>query len=432
SRTSRRSVRLSTAPPGSSARNPRTPAQRRTAPAPWLAVLRHRGGPVSLPSASSGYLLPLSGRHRPGVRPRLPAGPHAPKRSGRAESPVGCAAVAVRSDHVAGLAADRAAGDLAELEPYRGELTGFCYRMLGSVFDADDAVQETLVRAWRNLDAFEGRSSLRSWLYRIATNVCLDTLRGRGRRALAMDLGPSRTADSFHGAVRPDDEWITPLPDARLTPHGSDPAEVAAARENIRLAFIAALQHLPGRQRAVLILREVLRWQASEVAELLDSSVASVNSALQRARHLGGPRGRSGGVEVRHGRDRSSRPRPARPLRRCVRALRHRRAGDAPPRGRDHVDASVRLLAAGARGDGAVVPRQRRRLPGLTAGGHPSQRLRRLRLLPDRPGGWTRAVRPPGPGGGRRPHRRPPQLRGSRAVRGLRPTPPPRRLRTGD
>jgi len=192
--------------------------------------------------------------------------------------------VAVRSDHVAGLAADRAAGDLAELEPYRGELTGFCYRMLGSVFDADDAVQETLVRAWRNLDAFEGRSSLRSWLYRIATNVCLDTLRGRGRRALAMDLGPSRTADSFHGAVRPDDEWITPLPDARLTPHGSDPAEVAAARENIRLAFIAALQHLPGRQRAVLILREVLRWQASEVAELLDSSVASVNSALQRAR----------------------------------------------------------------------------------------------------------------------------------------------------
>jgi RNA polymerase sigma-70 factor (ECF subfamily) len=171
-----------------------------------------------------------------------------------------------------------------DLEEHRRELTGYCYRMLGSVFEADDAVQETMVRAWRNLDGFEGRSSVRSWLYRIATNVCLDMLRGRQRRALAMDLGPAGNADSFVGATRPDDAWMTPIPDARVLPSDGDPAEVAATRETIRLAFITALQLLPARQRAVLILREVLRWQASEVAELLDTTVASVNSALQRAR----------------------------------------------------------------------------------------------------------------------------------------------------
>ncbi len=171
-----------------------------------------------------------------------------------------------------------------DLEPYRRELTGYCYRMLGSVFESDDAVQETMVRAWKALDSFEGRSSVRSWLYRIATNVCLDMLRGRQRRALAMDLGPASMADAFHGATRPENAWVTPIPDGRVVPDDGDPAEVAETRESIRLAFVTALQHLPARQRAVLILREVLRWQASEVAELLETSVASVNSALQRAR----------------------------------------------------------------------------------------------------------------------------------------------------
>jgi RNA polymerase sigma-70 factor (ECF subfamily) len=171
-----------------------------------------------------------------------------------------------------------------DLEQYRRELTGYCYRMLGSGFEADDAVQETMVRAWRGMDGFEGRSALRSWLYRIATNVCLDMLRGPQRRALAMDLGPSSTADSFRGVTRPEHAWVSPIPDGRVLPEDGDPAELAASRETIRLAFVTALQHLPARQRAVLILREVLRWQASEVAELLDTTVASVNSALQRAR----------------------------------------------------------------------------------------------------------------------------------------------------
>jgi RNA polymerase sigma-70 factor, ECF subfamily len=171
-----------------------------------------------------------------------------------------------------------------DLEPYRKELTGHCYRMLGSAFEADDAVQETMIRAWKNVDRFEGRSTVRSWVYRIATNVCLDMLRGRQRRALAMDLGPSSTPDRFRGVTRPESAWVTPIPDGDVLPDTADPAELAAARETIRLAFVTALQHLPPRQRAVLLLREVLKWQASEVAELLDTSVASVNSALQRAR----------------------------------------------------------------------------------------------------------------------------------------------------
>jgi RNA polymerase sigma-70 factor (ECF subfamily) len=172
----------------------------------------------------------------------------------------------------------------ATLENHRAELTGYAYRMLGSAFEADDAVQETLLRAWRNLDRFEGRSSLRSWLYRICTNVCLDMLGSRERRARPMDLQPAGTADDPLGDRLPEVTWLEPMPDGRVVPSGSDPAEVAVARESIRLAFVAALQHLPPRQRAVLILREVLRWRAAEVAELLDTTVASVNSALQRAR----------------------------------------------------------------------------------------------------------------------------------------------------
>ncbi len=156
--------------------------------------------------------------------------------------------------------------------------------MLGSGFEAEDAVQETMVRAWRAIDGFEGRSALRSWLYRIATNVCLDMLQGPQRRARSMDLGPSSTADSILGPALPDSTWVQPVHDGQVLPTDGDPAEVAAERDSIRLAFVAALQHLPPRQRAVLVLREVLRWQATEVAELLDTSVASVNSALQRAR----------------------------------------------------------------------------------------------------------------------------------------------------
>jgi RNA polymerase sigma-70 factor (ECF subfamily) len=170
--------------------------------------------------------------------------------------------------------------DETTLEQHRSELRAYAYRMLGSPFEADDAVQETLLRAWRNVNRFEGRSSLRSWLYRIATNVCLDMIGGRERRATPMDLGPAREPVIENLNARPEATWIQPVPDALV----SDPAEVAESRETIRLAFIAALQHLPPRQRAAVILCEVLRWQASEAAELLDTSVASVNSALQRAR----------------------------------------------------------------------------------------------------------------------------------------------------
>jgi RNA polymerase sigma-70 factor, ECF subfamily len=168
-----------------------------------------------------------------------------------------------------------------QLEQYRVELTGYCYRMLGSA-DAEDAVQETFIRAWRGIEQFEGRSALRSWLYRIATNVCLDMLESRKRRARPMDLGPAGEP-IVENLRTPDQLWIDPMPDALVVPDG-DPAEVVAGRESVRLALVAALQQLPPRQRAVLILCEVLRWQASEVAELLETSVASVNSALQRAR----------------------------------------------------------------------------------------------------------------------------------------------------
>jgi RNA polymerase sigma-70 factor (ECF subfamily) len=169
------------------------------------------------------------------------------------------------------------------LEGHRSELTAYCYRMLASPFEAEDAVQETFIRAWRSYDRFEGRAALRSWLYRIATNVCLDMLAGRERRATPMDLGPSQAPEAANLNILPETTWIQPIPDGLVAPEG-DPADVAVARETIRLAFVAALQHLPPRQRAVLILCEVLRWKAAEVAELLETSIASVNSALQRAR----------------------------------------------------------------------------------------------------------------------------------------------------
>ena len=177
-----------------------------------------------------------------------------------------------------------ATGDLElQLEQHRAELTAYCYRMLASPFEAEDAVQETMIRAWRGLDRFEGRAALRSWLYRIATNVCLDMLGSRERRARPMDLGPSREPIEANLSTLPEVTWIEPIPDGRVAAEG-DPAALTEARETIRLAFVAALQHLPPKQRAVLILCEVLRWKASEVAELLETSVASVNSALQRAR----------------------------------------------------------------------------------------------------------------------------------------------------
>jgi RNA polymerase sigma-70 factor (ECF subfamily) len=169
-----------------------------------------------------------------------------------------------------------------QLEQYRRELTGYCYRMLGSPFEAEDAVQETMLRAWRSLDRFQGRSALRSWLYRIATNVCMDALNGRARRARPMDLGPSQEPIEANLNTLPEVTWIEPVPLGLVS--ADDPAELAEAHETLRLAFVAALQHLPPRQRAALILCEVLRWKATEAAKLLETSVASINSALQRAR----------------------------------------------------------------------------------------------------------------------------------------------------
>jgi RNA polymerase sigma-70 factor (ECF subfamily) len=177
-----------------------------------------------------------------------------------------------------------AAHAFGELEQHRGELTAYCYRMLGSPFDAEDAVQDAFVRAWKSRDRFEGRAAMRSWLYRIATNVCLDMLKGKERRILPFEIGPSSEPLESNLNVPAEVTWLEPIPQQMLIAPEGDPADIAVANESVRLAFVAALQHLPARQRAVLILREVLSWQATEVGELLGMSVASVNSALQRAR----------------------------------------------------------------------------------------------------------------------------------------------------
>src|SRR3954447_6666710 len=173
------------------------------------------------------------------------------------------------------MATSTPSADFGELEAHRRELTSYCYRMLGSPFEAEDAVQDTLLRAWKSLDRFEGRSSTRSWLYRIATNVCFDMLGGRERRARPMDMGPAGEPVAENLRELPEVTWIEPLP---------TPADAAESSESVRLAFVAALQHLPPKQRAALILCEVLQWKAAEAAELLETSVASINSALQRAR----------------------------------------------------------------------------------------------------------------------------------------------------
>jgi RNA polymerase sigma-70 factor (ECF subfamily) len=174
--------------------------------------------------------------------------------------------------------------DVGQLEPYRRALTGYCYRMLASPFDAEDAVQETLVRAWRARDRFEDRAGVRPWLYRIATNVCLDMSKGRTRRALPMEIAPAATGGFVMGVPRAEATWVQPIPDQLVSPRDGDPSEVVVSRESIRLAFVAALQHLLPGQRAVLILRDVLGWRASEVAELLETSEDAVNSTLRRAR----------------------------------------------------------------------------------------------------------------------------------------------------
>jgi RNA polymerase sigma-70 factor, ECF subfamily len=173
--------------------------------------------------------------------------------------------------------------DISEIEAQRSALLGHCYRMLGSAFDAEDAVQETIVRAWQNADRFEERSSLRTWLYRIATNVCLDALSSRSRRVRPVEDGPLKTISDPLEAL-PRAHWLEPVPDARALPTDANPHELAVLRQSIRLAFVAAVQHLPPRQRAVLLLMEVLGWSAAETAECLGMTTAAVNSAIQRAR----------------------------------------------------------------------------------------------------------------------------------------------------
>jgi RNA polymerase sigma-70 factor, ECF subfamily len=181
------------------------------------------------------------------------------------------------------MSASSAPLDAAALEQHRATLTGHCYRMLGSLVDADDAVQETMVRAWRSLERFDRRSSLRTWMTKIATNVCFDALADRSRRARPMDEGPAGALGDPLEA-RPRTHWLEPIPDARVLPDDASPAERAVLRQSIRLAFVAALQHLPASQRAALLLTEVLGWSAAEVADSLDTTVAAVNSQLQRAR----------------------------------------------------------------------------------------------------------------------------------------------------
>jgi RNA polymerase sigma-70 factor (ECF subfamily) len=194
------------------------------------------------------------------------------------------------------LAPTRDARDViaAELDRHRPGLTAHCYRMLGSAFDADDALSETYIRAWRGFDGFEGRAELRSWLYRIATNVCLDMLAGRARRALPMSLGPPTQGDADLGAPLVESAWVSPIPDGRVVARDAGPAESAATRESVRLAFVAALQHLAPRPRAVLLLRDVLGWHADEVADALDTTVTAVHSMLRRARRTMAERNAAG------------------------------------------------------------------------------------------------------------------------------------------
>jgi len=176
--------------------------------------------------------------------------------------------------------------DFSLLEAHRPALTGYCYRMLGSPFDADDAVQETMIRAWRSFNQFDGRASVKTWLYRIATNVCLDELKNRSRRARPMEEGaPSSGSPSMESLTqRPREYWIEPILDSRILPAEADPSERAALRQSVRLAFVAALQNLAPKQRAALLMTEVLGCSAAEAAETLETSIPSVNSALQRAR----------------------------------------------------------------------------------------------------------------------------------------------------
>ncbi len=171
-----------------------------------------------------------------------------------------------------------------DLESLRPALAGYCYRMLGSGFEAEDATQEAMVRAWRGADSLKEPAAMKAWLFRIATNVCFDQIESRKRRARPVDLGGAGSAETPVGAPLPELTWILPLADSQVLDPAADPAARISEREALRLAFVAALQHLPARQRVVLVLREVLRWSAKEVAELLETSVASVNSALQRAR----------------------------------------------------------------------------------------------------------------------------------------------------
>ena len=176
--------------------------------------------------------------------------------------------------------------DFARLtDPFRPELLAHCYRMLGSVHEAEDQVQETMIRAWRSYGEFEGRASLRTWLYRIATNACLRALENSSRRPLPSGLGgPGEYPEAPLAAARPEVPWLQPIPDALVSAGSADPAEIVASRQSMRLALIAALQYLPARQRAVLILRDVLRWRAAEVADLLGTTTTAVNRMLQRAR----------------------------------------------------------------------------------------------------------------------------------------------------
>ena len=250
------------------------------------------------------------------------------------------------------------------LESHRRELTGYCYRMLGSGSEAEDAVQETMIRAWRaSIASMHGRRCA-PWLYRIAHNVCLDMLKGSQRRARPMDLGPSLDRATTLGPPLVEQTWVMPIQDSRVLPTEGDPAEMAAAKETIKLAFVAALQLLPPKQRAVLILREVLRWQASEVAELLGTSVASVNSALQRARatiDASTSTRRPAADEVDGEEDASCSPATSTPSRATTSGVRR-----PAERGRAILDAALRPVAAAARsrwasGCSARAPRARAR-----------------------------------------------------------------------